>query len=716
MTLSAGTVSLGVKGDAKGFGAKLAQDIKGQSGTFSDLGKHVGSLIVGGLGLAGVAVSVGEFFKTGFTEASDASAGVAQLAAGIKSTGNAAGVSVQGMTDLAASIQGMSGQTDDSIVKAEQLLLTFTNIKNSGPNKVFDQATQAAADMAAKMGGDASSNAILLGKALNDPAKGLTALTRVGVSFTQGQKDQIAAMVKSGDTAGAQGVILKELQTEFGGAAKAAGDTLPGQLAKGKRAFEDLSQSVVETLLPIVMPAISGVAGALRSASPYITRFASDIGEKITAGVKIAQPYMAATVDAAKALGVWLTTSAIPAVEAFGVKIEAASKWVADHKQLLVDVAGVIGVLLLPVWVSMGVTATTSAAASVAAWVAQKAEAITSAASQLASHYVVVAGWVAHAAAAVATGVTNGLIWAQLYAEAAAGAIKTVAQHVFVAVSGWGAQALAAISAGLTIAGVWAEQALQAVIGAAKVVGGLLVVAGGWIASAATATASGIVMAAAWVVGLGPIAWIIAGIVAVGAAFVLLYNKVGWFRDGVNLAWHVMQLGFGAVKDWLIGAWNNTMSFFSGIPGRLGAIFGAVGNFITAPFKAAFNAVARIWNSTVGGLSITVPGWVPGIGGNTFGLPHLPMLAEGATILPTPGGTVVRVAEAGRAESVVDTGKLNKMLDRADGTGRGAIPDYITLVDSDGTFIARMRTEAMSTINGAAASSVGLGRQMGAAR
>jgi hypothetical protein len=74
-------------------------------------------------------------------------------------------------------------------------------------------------------------SAMQLGKALNDPIKGITALTRVGVSFTEGRRRDQGAMVKSGDTMGAQKLILHELNKEFGGSAEAAGKTLPGQLA-----------------------------------------------------------------------------------------------------------------------------------------------------------------------------------------------------------------------------------------------------------------------------------------------------------------------------------------------------------------------------------------------------------------------------------------------------------------------------------------------------
>jgi len=255
MTLSAGTVSIGVKSVTKGFGSALHDSLKGE---VAGVGKAIGGTIMAGIGaaVAGISAVAG----VGIKETLDASKGVAQLNAGIKSTGNVANLSIKGMTDLASTIQNYSGQTDDSIVASEQLLQTFTNIRNNGPDKIFDLATVATADMAAKMGGDASGMAIKLGRALSDPVKGVMALTRVGVVFTQSQKDSIKAMVKSGDTIGAQKVILGELSREFGGAAKAAGKSLPGQLELAKRSFEDLSQGIVESALPLVLPLLKGIS------------------------------------------------------------------------------------------------------------------------------------------------------------------------------------------------------------------------------------------------------------------------------------------------------------------------------------------------------------------------------------------------------------------------------------------------------------------------
>jgi hypothetical protein len=87
---------------------------------------------------------------------------------------------------------------------------------------------------------DLKSAAVQVGKALNDPAVGLSMLTRVGITFSEAQKKVIKGFVESGQLAKAQIVILKELESQFGGSARAARETLPGALAGLKNAFGDL--------------------------------------------------------------------------------------------------------------------------------------------------------------------------------------------------------------------------------------------------------------------------------------------------------------------------------------------------------------------------------------------------------------------------------------------------------------------------------------------
>jgi hypothetical protein len=116
------------------------------------------------------------------------------------------------------------------------------------------------------MGTDASTEAIRLGKALNDPVKGLTALSRVGIQFTAQQKEQIKALTESGDLLGAQKIILAELQSQFGGSAQAYAQTFAGQIELLGIELENFSEEIGV----IVMPALRSLMDGLREMAPEI--------------------------------------------------------------------------------------------------------------------------------------------------------------------------------------------------------------------------------------------------------------------------------------------------------------------------------------------------------------------------------------------------------------------------------------------------------------
>ena len=138
------------------------------------------------------------------------------------STGGAAGLTADELAGLSGDLSqaaGMSTFCDDAVLALENLLLTFTNVKGD----IFKQATAIGVDMATALGTEPAAAAMQLGKALNDPIKGIAALSRVGVTFTEEQKDQIKVMQEAGDMAGAQAVILAELNKEFGGSGESRG-------------------------------------------------------------------------------------------------------------------------------------------------------------------------------------------------------------------------------------------------------------------------------------------------------------------------------------------------------------------------------------------------------------------------------------------------------------------------------------------------------------
>jgi len=158
---------------------------------------------------------------------------VFQLEQRIKSTGGAAGKTTAELQATAAALQKITVFGDEATMELQALLLTFTQIRGDQ----FDEATIAIQNVASAMGTDLKSAALQVGKALNDPAGQLSALSRSGIQFTKDQKGMIKEMVKLGDVAGAQTVILKELENQFGGAAGVHG--LGGALKQFGNTFGD---------------------------------------------------------------------------------------------------------------------------------------------------------------------------------------------------------------------------------------------------------------------------------------------------------------------------------------------------------------------------------------------------------------------------------------------------------------------------------------------
>ena len=226
---------------------------------------------------------------------------------------------------------------DDELIKSTQAqLLTFKSLAQTANSTggAFDRATLAALDMAAVFGGDGAGNAIKLGKALNDPIKGISALTRVGIQFTQEQKNMIKAMVETSDASasvavglfenersyndfikaqvkagataketanffknnltaeqynlfnqlrstsdmlGAQEIILKEIETQVGGTAAATATAS----AKMAVAFGEMQESIGNALLPVLeklVPLITGLFNYIGKNSGVITVLAGIMG------------------------------------------------------------------------------------------------------------------------------------------------------------------------------------------------------------------------------------------------------------------------------------------------------------------------------------------------------------------------------------------------------------------------------------------------------
>lgn len=225
-------------------------------GLASRLGPLGGALRA--LGPAGIAAGAGLALVTGaltlgLRDFAEAERQQLRLEAVLKATGQASGLTAQEIKGLADSIEAATFATSEQATEAASVLTTFRSVAGD----TFKRALVLAQDLATVFGTGLAGSAAQLGKALEDPIQGITALRRVGVSFTQTQRDMITEMVRLGDTVGAQTLILDELERQVGGAGAGEASGLAGAFNNVTDELGNFLEELAET---------SGVAEGARQA------------------------------------------------------------------------------------------------------------------------------------------------------------------------------------------------------------------------------------------------------------------------------------------------------------------------------------------------------------------------------------------------------------------------------------------------------------------
>ena len=285
---------------------------------------------IGSIGktLASIAAVGGalEFVRGSIEMWNEADQASAQLNATLKSTANIAGLSRDALDAQAEALMKVSLFDDDAITGSQALLATFTNIHE----EIFMKTVPVIADLAQKMGGDLKGATVQLGKALNDPTQGLSALRRVGVSFSEDQIKVIKNLQETNRLAEAQSMILAELTTEFGGSAQAASEAGTGAFTVLQHQFDNVREDIGKMAMSLVIqlkPALEWFISALKNTVQWI-------GEN-TDTIK----------TGAIAFGVYKIAmlAVIPVMEGFGVAAVAATGPIG---LMAVAVAGLTAALL----------------------------------------------------------------------------------------------------------------------------------------------------------------------------------------------------------------------------------------------------------------------------------------------------------------------------------------------------------------------------------
>lgn len=220
-------VSAGLQGSLREVASSAALvegPLGNMSGRLNTLGAVVGRVnpLVAGLvaGVAGLGAGLGATV-TRTTEFERSQLRIQQL---LIATGSASGRTRQQINELAVEIGQGTLASVEGVRRASGVLQTFRSVAGD----VFDDTLRLAQDLAGAGIGTLQTNVVQLGKALEDPVQGLTALRRVGVSFTEQQREQIKALDEAGRTAEAQRIILATLEEQVGGAGVAEAGGLAG--------------------------------------------------------------------------------------------------------------------------------------------------------------------------------------------------------------------------------------------------------------------------------------------------------------------------------------------------------------------------------------------------------------------------------------------------------------------------------------------------------
>ena len=196
------------------------------AGRISSIGAIIGRVSPKLLALTAISVGLGLAFTKLVQNTAQVERQMLKLEGVLKATGNAAGLTLEDIEDLSREIGINTLASVREVRDASAIMLTFKSVTGD----VFKDAMRLSQDLAELGFGSVKTGATQLGKALEDPITGLGALRRVGVSFTESQKEMIKVLVMTGKKAEAQRIILDALDQQVGKAGVKAAQGLAGAI------------------------------------------------------------------------------------------------------------------------------------------------------------------------------------------------------------------------------------------------------------------------------------------------------------------------------------------------------------------------------------------------------------------------------------------------------------------------------------------------------
>lgn len=302
---------------------RVEREAKDADNAIDSMGGKVSGLAgkLGGLLAVGAFVAIGQQAAEAATEVARVDALTASL---LTAAGGASGQTSASIEELAGSLSELAAVDDDDIQASLNVLLRFRSI---GPD-TFEPAAAAVLDLAAGLGVEVPAAAQTLGRALEDPIAAISRLRRAGITFSDDQERMIRQLVATGDTAGAQAVVLEAVGDRFAGAAEAAATPL----ARMRVQIGELQEALGAGLLTGLEAAGAGFDEVFGGLEGILGQLGQTVGEVLA---QVGPPVIQALGSVAELVVPLIGTVA----EAFGILLPPVADFVSalsDELQPLV--------------------------------------------------------------------------------------------------------------------------------------------------------------------------------------------------------------------------------------------------------------------------------------------------------------------------------------------------------------------------------------------
>lgn len=389
----------------------------------------------------------------------------------------------------------------------------------------------------------------------------------------------------------------------------------------------------------------SGFDGFKRQAEAALIGFVQD---NIMPSVGQFATFLNTTVGPAiTQLGAWITNDALPAIRGFG-------DWFRDNLPVIQNWATGIGFLLIPLFLRIAISATTSAAAQVVAWATAGGGAIKAGAIYVAQSYIMIGRFIAMSAAAVAHGIAVGAVWTgQVIAGIVRAAVTYTVQAAMI-IGRFVAMSAAAVAHGIVVGAVWTGQVVaSAVSAAASFIVTAAQVVGGWALMGVQALFHAAKMAAAWFIALGPVGWVTAAVIGLVALIIANWDSVSRFTsEAWNNVSRFVSEAWNNIVSWVTSAGQNIINFLAdtwrnvqnGVSAFINTAIALFLRFhpvglIISNWSTITGFFSGLWSNVTSGIS----GFVSGVVGYFQGLPDQIIAALGnmGSLLLGAGGQII---------------------------------------------------------------------------